>query len=138
LHQAQDQSVALAAWQARECFVELSIELNCQVTRGVCSVVHRRLALTIQHALASALTHAPRMGLERHLDRHAIKPWREPICITELLAPPHEHKERGLERVLNIVTVPENPPANSHHHWTMTHQERLECRRVPMTKEPLE
>ncbi len=74
----------------------------------------------------------------RHSPGDAVQPRAQPPGVADRPGPLHQDQERRLERVLDVVPVAEDPPADAQHHRTVQRHQRGERRLVVAGREPLE
>ncbi len=74
----------------------------------------------------------------RHPPGNAVQPGAQPPGVADRPGPLHQHQERRLERILDVVPVAEDPPADAQHHRAVQGHQRGERRLVATRREPLE
>ena len=74
----------------------------------------------------------------RHPSGDAVQPGPQPAGVADRAGPLHQHQERRLEGVLDVVRVAEDPPADAQHHRAVQCHQRVEGRLVVPRREPLE
>ncbi len=69
---------------------------------------------------------------------HTVEPAADRIQPTDRAGPPHQDQESRLERILGVVRVMKEVPANAQHHRPVAQNQHLECSRITTAREPLQ
>src|SRR5260370_39820366 len=78
------------------------------------------------------------LGVQSHPARHAVKPMADQLARHDRACLTHQHHERGLERIIRVVRIAQQPPADAEHHRAMAAQQLFKCRLVLPADETLQ
>ena len=70
--------------------------------------------------------------------RNTVKPRAQALAIADRRRLPEQDQEGGLERIFDIVSLWQDPPAEVEHHGAVPRHDRFECQSVAARREPLE
>src|SRR5262249_31971038 len=77
-------------------------------------------------------------GLERDVVRHLVQPAAQGAAVADGTSLSRQHEEGGLEGVLGVVAVAEQPAADAEHHRAVPLHQPAEGQFVALSEEPVE
>jgi hypothetical protein len=75
---------------------------------------------------------------QRDASGNPIKPGAEPAGVAQRSGPPHQHQERGLKGVFDVVWVAQDPAAHPQDQRAVKRYQAGECRLVAQPDEPIQ
>src|SRR5438874_2326038 len=77
-------------------------------------------------------------GFKRRVTSHAVEPIAKRSSAAQAGRLAHQHEKRRLKRVLGIVMMVQDPPANAQHHGGMPSDQRRKRRLIALSDKALQ
>jgi hypothetical protein len=102
-------------------------------------LVRRRTAWVLDVDLGMRPGPPPRpiaAGARGDPERHTVQPVRQQLAVAQRARPADQDQERRLERILHVVRIVEQPPADAQDHRAVPRHDRLKRDLVALAREP--